>query len=459
MVGLADYIRFENEIQELFERALERLNTVDGTDIVWEARRNVRLRRDYEADLVIYKSEKVYAVIDIKSSDRFFRSAKISFRNVVYQLGSPYYFIVCPRIFGYFYADGGVIKIQGSGITEEDIIEILSGEYKQEFDSEKWNKAIDGVKEYVGSIEDKIIKSHIKEIEAALDNLKKSNNYRVGDGAYRVIIDKSAEDALFNALLGRYTKDKAVRFTTLNSIFRSINTASQSMCSIVAMNDKSETSYVNDYYRRIDETLCSHVLSGTKDWNNSFITSCCDKDRENDFTMLRLYADDAKGVCIRYKVDEISNYPGFIFRPVSYQRGDGSHPELDILAQLLQINIGGYTMSLPNFSVWQHFFKPKEYEFEKEVRLLYRDTGEERKGIKSEIWVLNEEYNVITPIITFSIKNSDNAYPLIIETINLGPKMREADINKEQIEYLVKRNDIANGVNIVSVVSSISHYR
>lgn len=450
---------FEEKIQELFQKAIASLPITD----MWSMEKNVTsFNHQVEADILIKKGGINFAVVEVKAlrSSETLEMASMQARFTGLLLSTPFYFVVTPDEFAYFQSDGKLIKVGTREITELDITSILLSK-PAEFDNKKWKESIEQIsREVEESTDTKLQKAAILQV---LESLKYKENYTPDNKTRKILLTPATEERLFDALLGLYKKKTVCRFTTLNSIFRTINTGKQSMCSIVAMNDKSETSYVGEYFKfkKWNFDKMPYLQSGPNDWNNSFITSCCDIDQENDFTMLRMYADDAKGVCIKYKVLDLRQFPGFILRKVSYQRKDGTHPELDIIIGLLSINVNGYTTALPSMSIWQHFFKPKEYDFEKEVRLLYR---KDKGGIQPNetFWILNDEFNIVSPLVNFEVTTAHNTYPLQLEGMTLGPKMREADINSRQLSHLLQTaglNSLINGPQVGIKVSDITHYR
>jgi len=71
-----------------------------------------------------------------------------------------------------------------------------------------------------------------------------------------------------------------------------LKSGAQRMFGIVAMNDKTEGNYVDEYigFKRTRDRK--------NDYINRFILSCCDISLEDDLTMFCMYGDDARGVCI-----------------------------------------------------------------------------------------------------------------------------------------------------------------
>jgi hypothetical protein len=79
--------------------------------------------------------------------------------------------------------------------------------------------------------------------------------------------------------------------------------------------------------------------------------------------------------------------------------------------------------------VWRHFFKPKEYEHEKEVRLLYLP----KQGTVARNWILAEPYTIVNPLALFNL----DEFPLEITEIILGHKSAERELNKVQLKQML----------------------
>ena len=71
-------------------------------------------------------------------------------------------------------------------------------------------------------------------------------------------------------------------------------------------------------------------------------------------------------------------------------------------------------------------------------------------------------HGILAPIVTFGIKNSDNKFPLEIESIILGPKTSERLVNKGQIGIMIDNKGVkhcAANISLLTSESSINHYR
>ena len=193
----------------------------------------------------------------------------------------------------------------------------------------------------------------------------------------------------------------------------------------------------------------------------------------NDFTMIRLYGDNAKGVCLEYKIEKPLS-PKFFLAPVNYAKDETCHPELDLLRDLMNEEINNRKIVFKRLYIWEHFFKSYEYKDEKEIRLLYiskvddnerDDYGDTQEPPFKRKWIYDEKYGIISPIVTFDITNNTpekDRFPLTLKKIILGPLVRESKINKDQLLSIIK----AKGISFISSVdedlveiSKIKSYR
>lgn len=247
---------------------------------------------------------------------------------------------------------------------------------------------------------------------------------------------ESFENQFFNHLLGEFKESKICRYTSLKSLFASLNNSTFRMNGLVGMNDKSEINYVDDYlndfpitYQKLHHNTISAI-------NKRYISSCSLQTMADNLTMWRLYGDDSKGVCLFYKVNKLNLNNHTLLQKVSYSEKNGTHPLLDFLKWVKRDieNILELTFEFRKLRYWKHFFKPNEYSIEKEVRLLVIDNDE--VPIEKRDWVLTESHSILNPII--DIKLNHPKFPLILNEIILGPKCPETEINKVQIEELLR---------------------
>jgi len=275
--------------------------------------------------------------------------------------------------------------------------------------------------------------------------------YKRKDG--KIILPKEYEDAIFHSLIETHKEEELCRYTTMSSLIRIIENKKNSVCSIVCMNDKSECYYAEKYISKKNIDIDTLSPNQIEELNKYFIMSCTpDFDR---LTMWRMYADDAKGVCIKMKIDDniINNQNPddgikFYLAKVSYGDENGNHKELDCIKKLeKQLNI-----LLQRKSIWYHFFKPYDYKDENEVRLLCKC-----ENIEKYKWITVN--SILCPVFEFKIEESKNEFPLIIESVLLGPKCPEKEINAKQLQFRIGNQSIINSKQITIGTSKIDHYR
>lgn len=447
------YKKYEEKVLAIFSKAIKDLPLNQD----WNIEKNIKIKSKtstFEADAIISKEGRNYALVEVRMIWKdlgslvrmLIRKAEKFQCSLIFLSSEEEYVLI--DVSGYFV--GRPIKLQAIAIKQS----LLRDE---QFSIDIWNKFFNKLANQ--NFEDIPKKKELRNVLQKIADCTPIINDE------KCFIPQHLESALFESLTKEYKKTFICRFTSLRSLFRSIQDQSQSMCSIVCMNDKSEVNYVSDYLVKKRFISAGFYNGKVGDANKNFILSCCENTKINDLTMMRLYADDAKGVVISYKINRrlLKKNGNFILRRINYQRESGDHPELDILGQILNANIGGYTIWMPSIFRWAHFFKPKEYKDEGEVRLLYSDTcyNQTEVGVKSK-WIHDSTYNILAQLRTFDITKKDNVFPLTIDSIVLAPKMMESEINCEQIEIFIKEQQIKitnTAKSSLVEISEIDHYR
>ena len=198
------------------------------------------------------------------------------------------------------------------------------------------------------------------------------------------------------------------------------------------MNDTTEVNYVENYITGTNRDFAQAPWQTVDAYNRRFISSCSLK--EDDLTQWRLYADDSKGVCLVFSINEELLTSKFILKRISYGGEGNIHPELDLIKNIIaelksRLNID---FEFKTLSTWKHFFKPSDYAVEDEVRLLFiLNQNEVKKG-----WVLTGSHGILNPYVEFKL-NGDGL-PVELTEIVLGPKGPEKEINKRQFEQLIR---------------------
>lgn len=291
---------------------------------------------------------------------------------------------------------------------------------------------------------------------------------KFGYNNHAIWLDSATEVRLITSLLNEKNIPSSIyRYTTANTLTRIFNDEkesepreiSHSMSSLVTMNDTTEMDYANDYLQKAGVNV-AELTYGRDDSVHAYITSLTDL--EDDLTLWRLYSDKAQGICIEYEVPKDIQSSGFILAWVSYANDNNINPKLDFLASLMKTKLKGRRFVLRGWHGWQHFFKPKEYSVEHEIRLLaYIDNHEFNLGRYKRKWITTPD-GIFAPLLLLPLKTEDRktAYPLSIKGVKLGSKFIEKDANRITWEYKIKDEfgDYVNS-NFQMSISAIDNYR
>lgn len=272
-------------------------------------------------------------------------------------------------------------------------------------------------------------------------------------------LPSNIEDVFFLNLLGNINpQTRLLRYISLSALNRLITSNTQSMLSVVSMNDRSEIDYTEDYFKRVLKGNSSYWQT-IEDPLNTYILSCMESEHD-ELTMWRLYGDDTKGACLVYSIDsDLTNNSEYVLAPLSYADKNYKHRELnliyDMMTRGIKNNKKGIRIKfvLRRWNIWKHFFKPYDYHVEKEVRLLYRHN----RTTEGKKWILSN-LDIFTPLIEFSgYKNEENKkrLPLKIEKILLGPNFPETSLNKDILTKLMEEWQSS----IIIEQSTIDNYR
>jgi hypothetical protein len=275
----------------------------------------------------------------------------------------------------------------------------------------------------------------------------------------------SFENKIFLALMGKFNERKICRYTSLESLFSTLNNISFRMNGLVAMNDISEVDYVDNYLNKFNRPFNRLHHTSVMAINKRYISSCSTLKNKDNLTMWRLYASDSSGVCLTFSINNKNLGNNTFIHKVKYADLKGKHNELEYLKMIIdQVKqLTGFAFKFRNLGYWKHFFKPKEYEIEDEVRLLVIDDAN-LKSIKND-WVMTNSHSIFNPVIDFRL--NDRLFPLQLREIMLGPKCPEKENNKVQIEELIRRKKReiivekmnSNLNNLKVEISQINHYR
>ena len=308
-----------------------------------------------------------------------------------------------------------------------------------------------------------LIRGRMGSFISMLKNVGSMNDAIEDHGTYFMLTPKY-ENMFFYMLLGGAPSGpkRMCRYTSLSSLFRTLSERKQSMCSIACMNDKSEIDYALSFIR--DNTPNSNVIqrlsARTDGWESitqSYILFGSRMGKKDDLNMWRLYADDSKGVCLWYDVNEPLP-DNFFLAKVCYAK-NGTHAELAYLASKLGKSVCGRSFELHNLNSWLHFFKPSEYSVEEEVRLLYAMSDMQEFETCAGKWILNDTNGVISSVVSFPIEKTSSRFPLKLSHIVLGPNLRERNVNKTQLQAMIEQGQIGVSDSFEITDSCIDTYR
>lgn len=268
--------------------------------------------------------------------------------------------------------------------------------------------------------------------------------------------DQSFENIFFILLMNDgVTLTSIYRYTSFNSMFETIKNQTIRMNGLPGMNDTTEVNYVDNYVNDTELKLHEELPQTIAAVNRRFILCC--SELEDDLLQWRLYGDDSMGACIEFKIDNDKlinrNSLGkreFYLAKVKYANKNGKHRELDCIKEIIETVRKKLHLDIrfTMLYIWKHFFKPYEYAYEKEVRLLYIERNKSKKK-----WGLTYTHKIINPFNEFAL--SGTVFPLKIEKVIMGSKLPEKDINKAQFKQLVSEL----GIKIKVDISSIKNYR
>ena len=282
----------------------------------------------------------------------------------------------------------------------------------------------------------------------------------------RVFFQDNDEDAIMLGILGGAFQDgEAIcRYTSLDSLFKMLDSTKHSMCSPVSMNDKRECDYADSFMPwHVNRSRGEVEIEAD---NSYFLLSCSDIQKSDDLTMWRLYGDNTKGVCIEYTIEtaKIDN-DQYILSRVSYgkkgKNGKDDHPELSFIAYLQSQAISpGWYFSFSKWYIWKFFFKSWTYSDENEIRLVYIPDTSDDDIYDRLIWYKDQSNGIFNRMALIPIKmGKRDDFPLEIRKLILGPQSPESIRNKEQIQFMADKKGIDVSIDFSVEVSSINNYR
>lgn len=294
------------------------------------------------------------------------------------------------------------------------------------------------------------------DFQAKLSDLFTEENLFFNEQNGNVSFSEQIEDEFFRLLLPNKSTKSLCRYTSLNSLFWILKSQKHCLCSLTCMNDKGEMSYADKY---IGNEAYAYVYSRQviEENNNCFILSSCSDKKSDDLTMWRLYGDQCKGVCLQYGVNkQLVDNKQYFLEPVSYAKDTNNHPQLDIVRNINAWRFDGWHFCFNRWYIWKHFFKSHLFKDEDEYRLLYIPSKESNVELQ---WIVDSTNSIVSRIALFKI--NDNTFPLILESVLVGPKCPEQESNVDQLTFMNRVQGVMKSQGNRKVIrpSEINDYR
>lgn len=270
-----------------------------------------------------------------------------------------------------------------------------------------------------------------------LDVTSENVEYDLRTGKY-FFIDWSEKDGVENCFWRNYfevenqgTKEVALaKYTSFNTLIKTLQSGKIRMNSIIGMNDRSELNFI---YQFLNDTgyiseFNRNTFEPYFEANNRFITSF--SENIDDLNMWRLYGNNLEGVCMVFKYLSNNQVP-FLYR-ICYVDDNTETPANKVKKFLDILKKSQIDFSFNSLKQWQNFFKSKSYSYENEHRLLLNEN-------KPDGWMFSPESGILTPYIEKPLKQSlysqvdDDHFPLYLSEVILGSKMKGKEENVYQL--------------------------
>lgn len=269
------------------------------------------------------------------------------------------------------------------------------------------------------------------------------------------------EEKLFNSFFVKNER-KVCRYTTLDSIYQTLTNKTFRLFGLAGMNDKGERDFLQKHlYNEIKWLKEDHqkIISELQDGNSTYIMSCSNNACSDKLEMWRLYADDAKGVCLQFEAEEKPSE--LLLKQIIYDKEEASAYTF-IKVLITELAAKTILFTFKNFDKWKAFIKSSDYDYEKEIRLYYKEKSDEHK---SKEWVKTTSHSIFNPYVEFAltegakIEKNIPLFPLKLKEIILGPKCPEKLVNQEQIKALLDKDPELKKLKIKVNISKIDNYR
>ena len=399
-------------------------------------------------DGIIYYDEKPYVIVKEKNSKDKEQYEKIShdFARIQDYSGIQWSILLVDDaiylrpLCGDYENYGDIIKTA----------QIISTDNADTVPSLSKNEYLEVIKQQISQYRDRI--SRKEYISLFMEGLQENDIEIEKDGIY---FSNEKETEFFMSILCPVENKDLWRYTTKNSLFLMLRDHNQNMLSLNCMNDISEIDYADKY---IDTETCV-LRKSIDEANKVFILSCCDETKSDDLMMWRLYAQDAEGVSLCYHLysNKIDN-DYFYLAHVCYGQKD-SHPELDLIKNITEWPCRGLRFKFRKWIIWKHFFKPFDFNYENEIRLIYFEHKDSLA--KKTLWIEDSKSGIASPMKLFCLEyNYKPQFPLALTKVLIGPKSKEAPINMVQFSKMYNDAKIFYpGIHPEFKLSKINIYR
>ena len=238
------------------------------------------------------------------------------------------------------------------------------------------------------------------------------------------ILKQQSEKLLIKDLLPQKDEelDLIAKYTTFDTLISILQSGKIRMNSVVSMNDKTETDFLENVYRNYKEEYEREIdkyLFADKNFITSFTK------RIDELDMWRLYGDNAKGVCMVFK--RINKGEDELYKIKYIDPGKDLSQIEQLMNALKDINIR-FTLNL--LKSCRHFIKHSDYIAEAEYRKLAYSN-------KPDGWFVNRDNGILTPYLERDLKEVNNVeYPFRLYKIIVGPAFVAKEANMMQLFYM-----------------------
>ena len=412
MENISEFIKSERETQQKIINELgQHLKITDGyfikSEVKWGS-----TSRGMRFDLVVEKNNTIIAIFEIKHNERGVKMAKDIMLNYVMNNTPAEFFI---------------------------IYNIKKCEYLI-YDKRSESSTTINLEDIACKIKDIFQEKYNKNENTDSNNIK--TNLRFYANTEKILDPEFCREELGKLLSG----EKICRYSSLESIFSMLKFKTLRMNGLPGMNDKTEGLFAWNLLNRIESMQNEEGRKRKREINNAFIVSFSKEEEKDKLDMWRLYGDDAKGVCCIYSVLKDKIKDRFFLHDVKYINNNDEIAEIDDphLERLRKYIENQNKLTYLDLSPSIFFYKPKDFENEKEVRLLVdnkKTTAYNNSQYKRE-WVLTNANKIPNPYIDISL----DEIPLKLEKIILGPNMNDIDTIQVQLEAMLEQQNIKASV-------------